>query len=289
LVVGAIFSGLLLAACGTRDPAAVGVSTGAAEEPTPTVPGADASQLYQADATVLDAGEGSMLCLGGMLLSLPPQCGDIPIANWDWKAVEGEESMAGTTWGDYHVVGTFDGEVFTVAEVGPFENVDEPETYVYDNPCREPEGGWVAPDPEHNTQEDTRRAHAYARSQPGYVISWNDHLEEELQELSPVLFVASFTGQADRHEAASREVSGGPLGVVERDVPTAQELGQIRKEVEARLPELGLKLLGSGTGGFPPMVFIDVVADGDGRAQALVDEEYGPGIVRILSALSPAE
>ena len=28
--------------------------------------------------------------------------------------------MDGTTWGDYHVVGTFDGEVFTVAEVGPF-------------------------------------------------------------------------------------------------------------------------------------------------------------------------
>jgi hypothetical protein len=25
-----------------------------------------------------------MLCLGAMAMSYPPQCGDVPIANWDW-------------------------------------------------------------------------------------------------------------------------------------------------------------------------------------------------------------
>jgi hypothetical protein len=282
---GAILSALLLAACGTGDQAGAGVSTDASEESTPTAPTGEPSKLYEADATVLDAGEGPMLCLGGILLSLPPQCGDVPIANWDWEAVGGEESMDGTTWGAYHVVGTYDKEVFTVAEVGPFEKVDAPETYVYENPCPEPEGGWVVPDPEHTTQEDTRRAHAYAKSQPDYVISWNDHLDDELQEFSPVVFVAVFTGDAERHEAEIRQVWNGPLCVVERDVPTARKLASIRTEVEARLPDLGLQLLGSGAGGFPPTIYIEVVADADGRAQALVDEDYGPGIVRFLPAL----
>jgi len=76
---------------------------------------------------------------------------------------------------------------------------------------------------------------------------------------------------------------------VERPVPTARKLAGIRNEVEARLPERGLQLLGSGTGGFPPVVYIDVVADVDGRAQALVDEEFGAGVVRLLPALRPVE
>src|SRR5919108_238757 len=46
------------------------------------------SGLYEANATVLDNGDdGPMLCLGTILTSLPPQCGDVPIANWDWNAV----------------------------------------------------------------------------------------------------------------------------------------------------------------------------------------------------------
>jgi hypothetical protein len=29
---------------------------------------------------------------------------------WDWDTVDEKESVRGTTWGRYHVVGTFDGE-----------------------------------------------------------------------------------------------------------------------------------------------------------------------------------
>jgi hypothetical protein len=95
---------LLLAGCGTGEQ-----DTGqAGAPPTVTAPMWKPSpQLYEASATVLDDGRrGPMLCLGMILTSLPPQCGDVPIANWDWNAVEGEHSQAGTTWGDYHVVGT---------------------------------------------------------------------------------------------------------------------------------------------------------------------------------------
>lgn len=288
--LGILVLSALLTACGSGEPGAVGVSTGTSEGPAPTVPSPDPEQRYEASGTVLEsAGEhGPELCLGALLTSLPPQCGGVPITNWDWNAVEGERSRSGTTWGDYKVVGTYDGEVFTVTEVGP-PAYQEEAAYRYEIPCPEPEGGWVAPDPAHNTQEETRKAHAHARTQPDYVISWNHHIDDELQEFSPVVLVAVFTGDAERHEAEIRNVWDGPLCLVVRDLPTAQELARIRKEVEARLPELGLELVGSGTGGFPPTIFVDVVADEGGRAQAVIDDEYGPGIVRFVPALRPVQ
>jgi hypothetical protein len=282
---------VLLAACGSREPGAIGESTGSGAEPPPTVASPEPDQLYEASGIVLEAaGEhGPELCLGALLTSLPPQCSGVPIANWDWNAVEGEMARSGTTWGDYHVVGTYDGEVFTVTEVGPPAYPGKEDIYRYETPCPEPEGGWVVPDPGQNTQEQTRRAHAYARAQPDYVISWNDHLEDRLQEFGPVVLVAVFTGDSERHEAEIRKVWDGPLCLVARDLPTGRELARIRKEVENRLPDLGLELLGSGTGGFPPAIFIDIVADEGGRAQAVIDDEYGPGIVRFVPALRPVQ
>ena len=59
--------------------------------------------------TVIESpAHGPELCLGVMLLSLPPQGGGPPIANWDWSAVTGYKRMSGTTWGTYEVVGTND-------------------------------------------------------------------------------------------------------------------------------------------------------------------------------------
>jgi hypothetical protein len=283
---------LAASACGAGEPGAAGVSTSRSDEQPPeAVPAPDPSQVYEGSGTVLEAAEehGPELCLGAILTSLPPQCSGVPIANWDWKAVEGERSRSGTTWGDYHVVGTYDGEVFTVTEVGPPAYQEWEDIYRYETPCPEPEGGWVVPDPAHNTQEETRRAHAYARAQADYVISWNDHLEDELQEFGPVVLVAVFTGDAERHDAEIRKVWDGPLCLVARDLPTARELARIRKEVENRLPDLGLELLGSGIGGFPPTIFVDIVADEGGRAQAVIDDEYGPGIVRFVPALRPVQ
>jgi hypothetical protein len=284
---------LLLSACGAGDPGAVAVSSDSAETtPAPTTVVAPEGQvLYEGSGGVLERRggpdpHGPELCLGAVRLSLPPLCRGVAIANWDWDAVGGEESRGGTIWGAYHVVGTYVDDVFTVVESGPPAYRDE-ETYRYENPCPEPAGGWVPPDPEHNTQEDVRAAEAYSRRQPDYVSSWVEHLEPEREEFGPVVFVAAFTGDRERHEAEIRKRWNGPLCVVPRDGPTARELERIRSEVEARLPELGLELLGSGTGGFEPAIFVEVVVDVDGRAQAIVDEEYGPGIVRFVPALRP--
>ena len=121
LLAGGLLLALVAAGCGSGDPG----SAGGDSEPPPVMNLAvDPAQLLEGSGTVLDDGSGPQLCLGGVAESLPPQCGGIPLVGWDWGAVEGEESAAGTTWGDFQVVGTYDGEVFTVTDAGPLRRRD---------------------------------------------------------------------------------------------------------------------------------------------------------------------
>jgi hypothetical protein len=278
---------LFLAACGAEGPTAGGASTAADERP-PAASKPDPGQLYEANATVLeDRSHGPMLCLGGVLTSLPPQCGDVPIAGWDWRAVEGEETVDGTTWGNYRVIGRYDGKTFTVTGAGPPE--DHPSGSETDpdftSPCSEPAGGWTGLD--EATQEHAHPVHAYARRQPDYVTSWVTHLDPPAQEFGPVIVNVVFTGDVERHKAEIRKVWGGPLCVVERDVPSARELGRIRKEVEAGLNELGLQMLWSQGPAVEAVIEIGVVVDVAGEGQAALDSRYGDGVVRLIPALQP--
>lgn len=79
-------------------------------------PSPAASGRVTAIATVLQEGDGPPeLCLGGVAESYPPQCGGPEIAGWDWDAVEAETAQD-TTWGQYEVEGSWDGETFRLAE-----------------------------------------------------------------------------------------------------------------------------------------------------------------------------
>jgi hypothetical protein len=103
-------------------------------------------------ATVLQDGDGPPeLCLGGVAESLPPQCGGPEIAGWDWGTVEADAAQ-GTTWGEYVVEGTWDGETFhlTKAAAAPDEWPAHP-----DDPRLDPDNaGAIGPDtPESETQE----------------------------------------------------------------------------------------------------------------------------------------
>jgi hypothetical protein len=288
MVVAAL--ALLLAACGAHGPNAGGVSTAADERP-PVVSEPHRDQLYEANGMVCEDGtRGPLLWLGGIRLVLGPQpCGGIPLVNWDWRTVEGEETAGGTTSGTYHVEGTYDGDTLAVTEVGPYE--EDPDAFGTDpdtaSPCDEPDGGWVVPNPAHNTQNYVGAAAAYARSQPDYVSSWNTHLEPARAEFGPVIVNAVFTGDAELHEAEIRKVWDGPLCVVARDVATARELAGIRSEVEAGLDDLGLQMLWSAGPAVEPIIEIGVVADIGGKAQAALDARYGHGLVRLISALKP--
>ena len=257
---------------------------GAQAEPPTAEP-----RRYVADAMVLEErGEGPWLCVGIVLDSLPPQCGDAPLDGWDWDAVEGEETMSGTTWGDYRVVGTYDGDRFAVEEVlpptpPPTESDYEPTP----SPCEDPEGGWLAQLPGTGTREAASR---YAERQPEHVRTWVTWLEPDADfENDSYLLNVVFSARAAEHEAALRERWGGPLCVVERDDPTARELGQIRREAERTLDELGVRWVGSAAGGREARVELEILADVTGEAQRLFDERYGAGVVLLVPLLEPVD
>jgi hypothetical protein len=76
----------------------------------------DTSEELTASATVLQRSvdEQAMLCLGMINQSLPPQCSGPILPEWDWSTVSDEETAVGVTWGEYQVVGTWDGITFTL-------------------------------------------------------------------------------------------------------------------------------------------------------------------------------
>jgi hypothetical protein len=256
----------LLAGCG---------SGGSATAPAPSPSGLGA---YQVDATVLQQGdEPAQICFA-VAESYPPQCGGVPIANWDWDAVDSKDSASGTTWGMYHLVGTYDGETFAVTDVAPYFQMGKPDEIDLEPACDEPSGG---DDPARGTDEFVSAPDTYARQQPDYVASWITYVED-----TPglVVFNAVFTGDAARHEAELRRVWDGPLCVVEEDTRTAAELEQVRQEVEQRVDELGLGLVSSSA---DRVVDVQVVLDEGGAAQAEFDAKYGLGTVRVTSMLRP--
>ena len=119
---------LLTAGCGERTS-------------TPQAAGDDLLQTAGV-VTVLDDGDGPELCLGGVAESLPPQCGGPALVGWDWSDHEGDfEEVRGTRWGDFQVVGTYDGEQLTVIEVVAGEDVEpgpsEPEGPGWTTPCED--------------------------------------------------------------------------------------------------------------------------------------------------------
>jgi hypothetical protein len=282
---------LAAAGCGA------GVPAGAPEATEPQPPPARQSApepLYEADVTVLEnKGRGPMLCFGFWLMSLPPQCGDVPIANWSWDEVAGETSQNGRTEGAYHVVGTYDGERFTVERVGPFQQGEEEPEGGNEPLCPAPPGGWAATPSAWNGGIAKSGAGRFVTAQPEYVASRTTALtdpSEAVDDLSiPVVWSVVVNGDAARIEKEIRSRWDGPLCVVERDFPTFREARRIRRAVEASLDELGLRLLALDDGDLSEAVRIQVVADPGGAGQAAMDERYGPGVVHVVPLLVPVE
>ncbi len=269
-------------------------------------PGAepDPAQLYEANADVLEAGRGPMLCGPSQPAIHPPQCGDLPIANWDWGAVEGEESEGATTWAYVHLVGTVDGDTFRVTEVGPPDPAaDAPERDIdFTPPCPEPHGGWADVEPSRAARGDFEAGAARAEALPEYVALWVEHVgnptDEEMMQLDAegkpypqtIMNVVVAEDVAGAEETI-REVWGGPLCVVEREGHTEQELAAIREEAELWIErDLGLIINWSEGGDLGQgAAKVGVMVDPGGLGQAALDERYGEGIVRLLPVLTPVE
>ena len=58
--------------------------------------------------TVLESVEHGPQFCSFVALSYPPQCDGPEVVDWSWDGLEAE-SVNGTTWGSYILVGTWDG------------------------------------------------------------------------------------------------------------------------------------------------------------------------------------
>lgn len=258
---------------------------------TTTLP---ADQRYEADTTVLESpGHGPQLCLGGVAESYPPQCGGPDIVGWDWADVEGEESASGTTWGTYHVVGTYADGVFTLTEPARTPSDDARRGDVdFTAPCAAPEGGWAVVDPPTATMDAQSAAMEHAAGQPDYAGSWVDQSinpamadgfgpDDEMLANDPtkLVLVVLFTGDLERHERDLRAIWGGALCVAQAERSEA-ELDAIQQEIgEVE------GFMWSGRTTVDNNVELGVVID-DG-IQAEMDERYGEGVVVVVPELRP--
>lgn len=181
---------------------------------------------YEGSFTVLESpGHGPELC-ANVATSLPPQCGGVPITNWDWDAVEGEESASGTTWGSWHVVGTYADGALTLTEPPDAPRTPEPNRPDFSPACEEPD----VVDPEAGEGAWETATHDLRLERiPDLVAIWVSGSGGTADDF--VVNVIVRPGAGDAATTAVRERYAGPLCIVERDLPTEAELRVVQDEV----------------------------------------------------------
>jgi hypothetical protein len=259
-----------------------------APAPAATTPAASplTAPRFEITATVLESPRhGPQLCAGGMLLSLPPQCGGPPVEPWDWAAVTDETSAGGTTWGSAHLVGTYDGTFHLTEPPGPPARPPNAPTELAGSPCAVPHGGWRVADPARMGTGDLDATTGYAFHQPdvaGVWLSWpagptpgND------ADYTRAVLNLAFTGDLDRHRREARERWGGALCVTQ--LPRA--LKDLRR-IQDALRDGPFDLLSNGVDEPANVVEAEVLI-ADDAARRWVDERFGPGVVVLTGRLQP--
>lgn len=251
---------------------------------------AASAQVYEVVAPVLENEDhGPELCLGAIYQSLPPQCGEVPITNWDWTSAEGEETLAGTTLGNYHVTGTYDGTKFTLTETPrPADSEPTPPTDLH-TPCQEPPGGWPVPDPDRTSEADIDAASTFVNGQPDAGGFWVDDPtppSDGATAMPDAVVNVSYTGDLASHEAELRRYWGGPLCLIEVARSRA-ELLAIQSELTSGVAEdLRLFVLSASRDEVHNRVYLTAVLVTPDQQRSL-DERYGAGVVVAESRLRP--
>jgi hypothetical protein len=264
-------------------------------EQTAAGPAADGDLLTTArPVTVLDDGDGAELCLGGVAESLPPQCGGPRLVGWDWDDVEGGfDEVRGTRWGDFQVVGRYDGEVFAVAEVTPAAEgpgTGQPEDPEVVTPCEDV----PVVDPSLTSRQDLDAAVAASSRLDGLAYrrmdtSRDERTPEEMDadaaagddDVSAWVLDVRVTEEVGEAEATLREHWGGGLCVTQARYSQG-ELRRIQREVADQPDHLSSWVDLDQVG-------LHVVLDEGGALQDELDAAYGEGVVRVSSALVPVQ
>lgn len=255
-------------------------------------PSAPADQRYATTTTVLESADhGPQACLSGVAESLPPQCTGPDVVGWDWGTVDGEQTAAGTTWGTFHVVGTWDGERLTLTEPPRAPQPVPDEAMDFSTPCEAPPGGWRPVDPATSTDAALEDAVAYARSTSDFGGLWVDQSaghreadaldEESADDPQRLVLNVRFSDDVERHESELRRRWGGALCVTPAERPLS-ELQAAQREVHDELPGV----LGSGIDEVDGVVDVTVPV-ADPATQVALDERYGEGVVRLSGVMRP--
>jgi hypothetical protein len=269
---------------------------GCAASDAPARTAATQQRRYQATAMVLQSRDhGPELCLGGIATSFPPGCGGLPIPNWRWDQVEGEEAARGTIWGSYQLVGTYDGVSFTVtrADLAPPQRQPSHQELFKDeptSPCPQPEGGWQVPDPARRSERYLEAVTRTARAQPDFAGLWLSYLAPMGTNVAedPGEFVlnVAFTGELASHHAQLRPRWGGRLCVTRQQRSYRQLLGIQRELQGAAGSELGVRVLSTGIREDVNAVSLLVLVLEE-RAREAIDARYGTGTVHTTAVLTP--
>ena len=245
---------------------------------------------YQTSATVLESTRAIVpeipahrpqLCWT-LRESLPPQCSGPDVVGWDWSAVNGERSAAGTTWGDYTLVGTFDGTTFTLTRPARSSTPSDRAAQAGTQPDFRPRCGNLSGVPGRlTTARDLGRARKAAASSPFVGAVW------VTPRSGPDVLNVRFARNAKRLERALRRLYRGPICVTEGG-PTRARLRTISTDVVRRRTELfgPNALIASGAYETEGIVEVRVIWDRGGVQEAL-DQRYGAGVVRMVPMLRP--
>jgi hypothetical protein len=273
---------LLLAGCAASD------------APAPTAGARE--RRYRATATVLQSRDhGPVLCLTAFAGAGLPACRGLPIPNWRWDQVGGEQTTRGITWGRYRLVGAYDGAVFTVSRAAlapPQRQPSHQEQFKHEPKpgCPQPAGGWQVPDPARDSDRYLESLARKARAQPDFAGLWVSYLAPMGNNVAedPGEFVlnVAFTSDLARHQAALRPLWGGRLCVT-RQQRSYRQLLRIQRELHrdgGRV--LGLRVLGSGIRESANAVTLEVVVL-EQRAREALQARYGAGAVQATAVLTP--
>lgn len=297
---------IFLAGCGAGEAA---TATGAARATTaaPATSTAPATRtaptptatpvVYEVDASVIDSPEHGPLLCNFVLDSLPPQCGGpkVPVVGWDWMNVEGEESRRGTTWGEYHVTGSWDGTRLTLTTSPepmrrPTSEVDPADTF--NSPCPTPAGGWRVVNPATTTEARMISAMDRARKTTGFAGAWLD------QSINPALADGDDPGDMDVANDPTKLVlnirTAGNIAALERSLRRVwggalcvSPAARTHAELESIQRELGR----DGAIATGIRIELNIVEAtllvADPAAQDRYDSRYGEGAVRIDGWLQP--
>jgi hypothetical protein len=235
---------------------------------------------------------GPQLCIGPEL-SQPPQCDNGPnIPGWSWNGLE-HQSVAGTTWGFYVLIGTFDGRAFTLTEPAKLNDGTSTPSLPssnYTTPCAEPAGGWKPVNPATATNDTLNRVIIMVKADPDFAGLWLGQKTMPtadpnrggvvMNDPTKLVLNVRFTKDLARHEAQIRQVWGGALCL-----STATHSMAELTAIQNQFSDPGTSsMIDEATGTIDVKVYVATLA-----RQRELDQRYGPGLVHLHGIFEPID